>query len=104
MGEEVTKSEYESHKAKCGKSFEDVFNQLDKLQAGQNKLDRAMFGEKDLGNKGVVDMTKEMYQTIMYARGGEKIFITVVKIAGFIVTVSAAFWAIVEFIKRVKLQ
>jgi hypothetical protein len=97
MSENITREEYVSHKQNCSRSFEDIFKQL-------NKMERAMFGEEELKQKGVLEMTAEMYQTIMYAKGGERIFITLVKIAGTIITITGAFWAVIELFKRIKIN
>jgi hypothetical protein len=85
MSEEiVTKQEYEKHKSTCSSSFDDVNAQLAKLNS-------AMFGEKELERLGVYEMTTEMYKATMYAKGGQKLFLVLVKVAGGILTMWAAF-------------
>lgn len=97
MAEEcVSPSDYRLHKEKCGKSFEDVFDQI-------GRLNRAMFGEEEIKQKGMLDMTKEMYESLMVARGGERVFWLVVKIAVAISSVLGTFWAIYEFVTRLKI-
>lgn len=91
---EINSIEYEKHKEKCGKSFEDVFQKLDKME-------RAMFGEPDLQRKGVFEMTTEMYKSVMMAKGGERVFWISAKIAGGIIAISGAFWAIIEVLKKI---
>ena len=97
MDGSVSKTEYDNHKDKCGKSFEDVFDRMD-------RMDRAMFGEPDLKRKGVFDMTSEMYNSVMTAKGGEKIFWGATKIAGSILTITGSFWAVWELITRIKIK
>lgn len=97
MNDAVSLEEYKKHKATCGKSFEDILSQID-------KLNRAVLGEPELKQKGLVEMTSAMYESVMMARSGEKIFIVLVKIAGAVATVAAAFWAVYEFLTRIKIN
>ena len=83
MAEEVSRDEYENHKNKCGKSFEDVFDKL-------NKMERAMFGEPEFKRKGVFDMTTDMYNSVMMSKGGEKIFWNIVKVSSGILAIGGA--------------
>lgn len=90
----VEEKEYLEHKQKCSKSFGDIFAQLDKME-------RAMFGEPDLKQKGVLEMTQEMYQSVMSAKGGERIFWILVKISGAVITIIAGFYALREVLKKI---
>ena len=94
---DVTKEEYDKHKDKCSKSFEDIFEQL-------STLNRAVLGDKELGRKGVAEKTDEMYEAIIMAKGGERVFITLVKIAAGVVTITGAFWAVYELFKRITVK
>lgn len=104
MEEKVGVEEYEAHKNKCGKSFGEVFDQLKALSDGQAILNRAVLGEPELKQKGLIDMTSEMYQSVMMAKGGEKLFVSLVKLAGAVLTITGAFWAVYEFFKRVNIK
>jgi hypothetical protein len=97
MEENISVKEYEEHKNKCGKSFEEVFNQIE-------KLNRAILGEPELKKKGLIEMTEQMYESVMMARGGQKVFLTLVKIAGAVITIITAFWVVYEFFKRVNIK
>ncbi len=90
----VETTEYDSHKEKCSRSFDSIFIKLEKME-------RAMFGEPDLENKGVLEMTREMYNSVMFAKGGQKTFWMISKLASFILVIIGSFWAIIEFLKRV---
>lgn len=85
----VSREEYETHKSGCGESF-------DEIKAELALLKRAMFGDVKLEQKGVYEMTTEMYKATMYAKGGQKLFLVLVKVAGGIVTLWAAFKLFVE--------
>lgn len=50
-------------------------------------LSRAMFGEKETKQKGVVDMTKEMHDIIVAAKGGKSFIILLATIIGSATTV-----------------
>ena len=93
----IKDEEYEKHKAKCSQSFDELFIKLD-------KLDRAMFGELDLKRKGVVDMTQEMYQSMMLANSGKRIFWITVSIAGAITTIIIAINLVVVSLKKITLD
>jgi len=93
----VGQQEYDEHKGRCSNSFQEIFDRL-------GKLDRAMFGEPDLKRKGIVDMMSEMYDSMMMAKGGQKIFWSIVKVAGAIITIIGAFWAAYELISRIKIK
>lgn len=97
MEDQVTKIEYDEHKRSCSVSFDNVNDQL-------NRINRALFGERELEQKGIVEMTREMYASIMYAKTGERIFLKIVKISGAFLTLIAAFWAIIEVFRRIKIQ
>ena len=99
MGEEekVSIAEYETHKKNCGESFDDIFKRME-------KIDRALFGEKDLNNKGIVEMTKQIYNSVTVARGGERIFLILIKISSGILVITGAFWAIYEVLKRISIK
>lgn len=90
----ISEDEYKNHKEKCGQSFEEIFKKLD-------KLDLAMFGDQKVEVKGVLEMTKEMYDSIKMAKGGQQVFWVTVKIAGGISVIIGAFWATYEFLKRI---
>lgn len=90
----VQTEEYQNHKNKCLKNFEEIFRKLDKME-------RAMFGEPELENKGVLEMTREMYNSVMFAKGGQKSFWMLSKIASFIIVIIGSFWALIEFFKKV---
>lgn len=94
MQEGVSKTEYNAHRDKCGQSFDLIFKQLEQ----QN---RALFGEKEMKEIGLVEMTKEMYKTVIIAKGGRMLLL---QIAGLVVTLTGAFWAIVELFKRVRIN
>ncbi len=89
----VEEKEYIAHKAKCAKSFEEIIAQLEKME-------RAMFGEEELDQKGVLEMTKEMYRSMMFAKGNERLFWTTAKVAGAVLTIVGAILALWEFFKR----
>lgn len=94
MEQAVTLEEYENHKKNCGESFEDI-----RLQLGI--LNRAVLGEPALKQKGLVEMTSAMYESVVIAKGGERLFLTLVKISGGILTLVAAFWAVIGVAKRI---
>lgn len=85
-----------NHKKTCSASFDDVIKRLDKYE-------RALFGEPALKQKGIVEMTSAMYESVMMAKSGEKIFMTLVKISGAIITIGGAFWIVYDLIKRIKI-
>ena len=80
----VSKDEYNKHKTTCANSFDNVNAQL-------AELNRAMFGEAKMDNLGVWQMTTEMYKATMYAKGTQKLFLVLVKVAGGILTIWATF-------------
>ncbi len=55
MAEEtVTKKEYDQHKRNCGESFDAILLQI-------SKLDRAVYGDKDIESIGMAAQVKEMH-------------------------------------------
>ena len=84
MEEQVSKTEYDTHKKNCAHSFEEIISR-------QDRMERAMFGEKEFDRMGIFEMTTEMYKATMYAKGGQKLFLVLVKVAGGILTLWAAF-------------
>lgn len=94
----VEDCDYKEHKAKCSRSFEDVFLRFDKLE-------RAMFGEPELENKGVLEMTREMYNSVMLANGAKSAFWMSAKIASAFLAIGGGIWGLVELIKKlIKLE
>lgn len=90
----IDENEYKKHKEKCSQTFKDIQDQL-------GKMNRAMFGEKDLKRPGVFEMTTEMYNSMRMAKSGQQIFWVTVKIAGGVTVLIGAFWATYEFFKRI---
>lgn len=80
----VSREEYDNHKSGCGQSFDEI-----KLELAL--LNRAMFGDEKLEQRGVHEMTTEMYKATMYAKGGQKLFLVLVKVCGGMLTMWAAF-------------
>lgn len=93
----ISKTEFESHKSSCGKSFDSINDQLALLNS-------AMFGERELKRKGVYEMTTEMYEKVVTAKGGRAILTLFLTGAGGITIVTGAFWALVEVFKRIKIN
>lgn len=93
----VSKNEYLDHKKTCASSFINLNDQME-------LLNRAVFGDKKLEEKGIYEMTKEMYKATMYAKGGQKLFVSLVKMAGGFMAIAGAFWALVELFKRIKIN
>jgi hypothetical protein len=104
MEEPVSKTEYNNHKNSCSKSFDNI----NALQVQQNDqlelLNRAVFGDKKLDEKGIYEMTKDMYKATMYAKGGQKLFVSLVKMAGGFLAITGAFWGLIELFKRIKIN
>lgn len=90
----VDMEEYKSHKEKCAKSFEDFETKLD-------KLNRAMFGEEDLDQLGVLEMTKQLHDSMRMAKGGQRVFWLSVKIAGGIGILIGSYYSVKSFIIKV---
>jgi hypothetical protein len=63
------------------------------------KLELAMFGQSDLEILGVLQMTKEMYNSVMTAKAGQKIFWAFVGICGSIITMFGA-WKILNIFHK----
>lgn len=51
----VSEQEYKDHKIRCSESF-------DSLGVKMDRMELAMYGNKELGIKGVLDMTREMHE------------------------------------------
>jgi len=97
----IEEKEYNDHKAKCSKSFDDLFDQQKKFLAWQEKMDRAMFGEEELETKGVLTMTQEMYKSMMLANGGKRIFWITASVAGAITGIIICGNKIIEILKKI---
>lgn len=96
----VDDKEYNAHKEKCSKSFEEIFAKLEKL----DNIDLAMFGNKEAKVMGVLDMTKEMYKTMNLSKGGQHAFWAFVRIAGGVSIIIGSFWAVYEFLKKITIN
>lgn len=86
----VKTSEYEAHKIKCAENFESLGVKIDRLEL-------AMYGNKDLEIKGIIEMTKEMHAVFV---GSGFTFKTVLKILAVISAIGAAFtfiWKLITF-------
>lgn len=90
----LDEQEYKNHKIKCSNSFDNIESRLDRFE-------RALFGEPELKRKGMVEMIESVYGSFTMARGSERVFVTIVKISGGILSIIGAFWAIYEFLHRV---
>ena len=91
----INEEEYSKHKKKCSDNFSDLNDKVD-------LLNRAMFGEEITKQKGVVDMTSEMYKAIMMAKSGEKMFIIIAKIFGASATVGGVLYTAFHFFDKNK--
>lgn len=90
---EVNKEEYESHKIKCSNSF-------DSLAAKMDKMELAMYGNKELDIMGVLDMTKKMYDSVTTAKGGEKIFWGLVRVASGLIAIAGAATVVIKILNH----
>lgn len=93
----VKQREYKEHKNNCSVSFNNINSQLE-------LLNQAMFGKKELHEKGVYDMTKQLYDSMKMAKGGEQVFWMSVKIAGGVTVLISSFWVVYEALKRITIN
>lgn len=69
------------------------------LNSRIEKLELAMFGQEELEILGVLQMTKEMYNSVMTAKAGQKIFWGFVGFCGSVITMFGA-WKILNIFHK----